>query len=184
MTTPAPINSKEFLKNNESITISTNNNQIKINISYDETNIAINIEELKSFPKNQFYLFQSFQELQKMNKYFKYFDNTNEFVSTFIESIKKNIIKILIKENKCEIEIINPILNSQFTLNIPIKEKTVQDELGSIIPIILELQTKMGKLEKEIEELKKKNSEVEIKFQTFGKNNEKKIIMNFLKIQK
>lgn len=42
----------------------------------------------------------------------------------------------------------------------------------------------MGKLEKEIEELKKKNSEFEIKFQTFGKNNEKKIIMNFLKIQK
>ena len=139
MTTPPPINSQNVLNNKESIIISTEKNKIQIDISYDETTISINIEELDSFPKNQFYLFISFVELKKINKYFQYFDTTDEFIKSFKESIKNNTIKILIQGRKCEAEIINPILKSKFHLNIPIKEKTVQDELGSIMPIIMEL---------------------------------------------
>ena len=178
MTTPPPINSKDFLNNEEPIIISTEKNKIKIDISYNESSIAINIEELNSFPINQFYLFISFEELKKINKYFQYFDSSDEFIKTFKESIKNNSIKILVEGKKCEIEILNPILNSKFHLNIPIKEKTVQDELGGIIPIIMELQKKVEKLEKENEELKKKILEFELKFQEFEKVKEKTIKNN------
>ena len=76
--------------------------------------------------------------------------------TSLYESLKDKTISIKINNKKCELEITNPILKKKFNMIIPIKEKSVQDEISNIIPKIEELNLKVQKLEKENAELIKK----------------------------
>ena len=94
--------------------------------------------------------------IKKIDKYFQYFENINDLITSIYESLKDKTINIKIKNKKCELEITNPILKKKFNMNIPIKEKSVQNEIFNIIPKIEELNLKVQKLEKENAELIKK----------------------------
>ena len=94
----------------------------------------------------KFLLLKALNEFKNINKYFQYFDSTEELAKTIKESIKDKSFQILINQNICELEIYNPILKTKFTLNIPIKEININEELSNIIPFIKELKLKIEKL--------------------------------------
>ena len=156
MSVPAPFVSKEIETTLDSIDMEINSNKTKIKLSYTPSIIKIFIEQINSFPKNEFLLSSSHSELKKINKYFQYFDSTEELIKSLHESIKDKSFQFFISNNICELEIKNPILKSKFKINIPIKEKNINDELSNIIPFIKELNSKIEKLEKENIELTKK----------------------------
>jgi len=194
MQIPAPlITEKEIIL--DPIDMEVNSNKIKILLSYTQLRIKILIEQINSFPKNEFLLLKSLNEFKNINKYFQYFGSTEELTKTIKESIKDKSFQILINQNICELEIYNPILKSKFKLNIPIKEININEELSNIIPFIKELKLKIEKLEKENAELtrkvdylmqKDKEKEKENKYDDFFKESniikleDKKFILNCL----
>ena len=117
------------------------------------------IEEENDFQRKEFNLYQSLEELIKIDKYFRQFDNLNEvFNSIKILILNKNLT--IIKEDKLmKIKINNPILNKEFFINIPLKEKDLKSEIDSLIPYVISLNDKINNLEKTIKEIKEKNQE-------------------------
>lgn len=144
---------KDIEQSLEPIEMDIESHKIKIQLSYSSSKLSILIEEKDSFPNNSYFLSETLSELQKIDKYFTYFENINEMASSLHESLKNKTINIKLNNNKCELEINNPILNKKFKVNIPIKEKSIKNEISDIIPKIEELNLKVQKLEKENAEL-------------------------------
>ena len=194
----APTPDKEMEKTLENIEMDINSIKIKIQLSYTISTLSILVEESNTLLKNEYLLENNLSSLQKYDKYFKYFETTEELAKSINESLKDKSINVILNNNKCELEINNPILKTKFRLNIPVKEKNLKDELSNIIPYIKQLNLRIEKLEKENIELKKnveflmkKNEENEKnekneKDNLFRESNiitseSKNIILNFLK---
>ena len=67
-------------------------------------------------------------------------------------SNEKNIT-IIEEKDKCKINIINQINNTQFSINIPLKTKDIKSEMENIISVIVELKDKNENLEKRVKYL-------------------------------
>ena len=67
-------------------------------------------------------------------------------------SNEKNIT-IIEEKDKCKINIINQINNTQFSINIPLKTKDIKSEMENIISVIVELKEKNENLEKRVKYL-------------------------------
>lgn len=154
LSNPTLVPEKEIKKTLETIEMDINSNKIKIQLSYSLSNLSILVEENNTLLKNKYYLDESLSTFHKYDKYFKYFETIEELAKTLNESLKDKSINVLINNDKCELEINNPILKTKFKLNIPKKEKNIKDELSNIIPYIKELNLRIEKLEKENIELK------------------------------
>ena len=152
----APTQKVENETNLEPIELESNSNKFKVHLSYTSLNISFLIEHINSFPKREYFLSKTLNEYQKLYKFFNYFDNTKEIITYIKDSFKIKSLNILISENKCDLEIKNPITKSIFKLNIPKKEQSIKDELATIIPYIETLKSRIEKLESENSELKQK----------------------------
>jgi len=196
----APTPKVEYETNLEPIELESNSNKFKVHLSFTSLNMSFLIEHINSFPKKEYFLSKSLNEYQKIDKFFNYFDNTKEIMTYIKDSLKDKSLNILISENKCDLEIKNPITKSVFKLSIPKKEQSIKDELATIIPYIEALKSRIEKLESENSELKQKvefliqkeeqreNLEKEkenkifnmFKESTLLKPDDKKLIYNFL----
>ena len=152
----APTPEVENKTNLEPIELEFNSNKFKVHLSYNSLNMSFLIEDITSFPKKEYLLAKSLKEYQKIDKFFNYFENTKEIMTYIRDSLKDKSLNILINENKCDLEIKNPITKSIFKLNIPKKEQSIKDELATIIPYIEALKSRIEKLENDNSELKQK----------------------------
>jgi len=56
---------------------------------------------------------------------------------------KTKNISILYEEKEMKIEVINPMNKKEFYINVPLKEKSLKNEIDSIIPYIISLNEKI-----------------------------------------
>ena len=166
MSAPIPID--ETLKpninfqNKKSFKLISNNINYNLSISYNEKLIYFEIEKEEEFPKKEYSLFLDLDHLLKINKYFSQFENFYEIQSSFetlIQMKKLNIINDE-KEKIIKISVINPLNNKEFYIDIPIKEKSLKNEIDSIIPYIISLNDKINKMENRINILENKVNEL------------------------
>ena len=64
--------------------------------------------------------------------------------------MKKLSMEEIPQEKLMKINIINPLNKKEFSIDIHLKEKTIKNEIDSIIPYIISLNDKINKMEKRI----------------------------------
>ena len=158
---PNPIEINNF-ENSEIIELeNSQNKKLKFIISNNSSLIQLIIEDLISFPKQEYFFVSTLEELQKLNRYFLFFQNIKEVSQTLIKLSKNKNLNIIIENNICKIIIKNQINDEEFIIELSKKEKDIKQEIESFIPLMLELKTKIEKLENENNLLKQKNENLE-----------------------
>ena len=141
------------MNNFESIEFEINNIKYLLKIFTNMNNIGFLIENRNSFPKKEFYYESSLEKLQSLNRFFLLFENIEEVKLSLIKMSNEKNITIIEEKDKCKINIINQINNTQFSINIPLKTKDIKSEMENIISVIVELKEKNENLEKRVKYL-------------------------------
>ena len=129
--------------NSETVELGQNQNQkFKLTISSNSKAIKFAVEDLISFPKNEYINISTLDELQKLNRYFLFFQNIQEVYQALIKSSKQNSLRVILENDKCGVKIKNPINDEELTINLTKKEKDIKEEFMSLIPLVLELKKK------------------------------------------
>ena len=137
------VNEINNFDNSEVIELENNQSQkFKLTISNNSKLIQFTVEDLISFPKNEYIYIATLEELQKINKYFLVFQNTQEVYQALIKSSKQNSLRVILENDKCGVKIKNPINDEELTINLTKKEKDIKEEFMSLIPLVLELKKK------------------------------------------
>ena len=170
------------LQNKKSFQIASNNTNYSLSLSYNDKLILFEIEKEGEFPKQEYSLLVDLNQLNLINKYFSQFENFSEIQSSFetLIEIKKLNIKNDEKEKVMKINIINPMNKKEFSIDIPLKEKTLKNEIESIIPYIKSLNDKINKMENRINVLENKVNELYSIKEEYTKLKEEKIEQNNL----
>ena len=177
----------------ESQTLEFIENDIKINLSflYNDKLIIFKVTHF-SLPPNEYELSISLEKLYHINRYFNNFDKSIDLINSLIETYNDKKLKIIFKENICNLIIYNPITKKTFELQLNKKEKNFNSQLEDLINIIKDdrkrietLENKVAKLENIILELNKKEKE---KNSFFNESNilneeEKNLLINWLEIK-
>ena len=127
-------------------------------IAYNEQLIYFQINEKNNIIKEDYSLYLSLEELFKMNNFFKMFETLKDVFDSLKNLITKKFLSIIKEEKKMKIKIINPAINREFYITIPLKE--FQNELNSIIPYINNLNDKIKNLENEVNTIKNKFNDI------------------------
>ena len=173
----------------ESQTLEFIENDIKINLSflYNDKLIIFKVTHF-SLPPNEYELSISLEKLYHINRYFNNFDKSIDLINSLIETYNDKKLKIIFKENICNLIIYNPITKKTFELQLNKKEKNFNSQLEDLINIIKDdrkrietLENKVAKLENIILELNKKDS-------FFNESNilneeEKNLLINWFEIK-
>ena len=133
-----------------------------LSLSYNDKLIFFEIEKEGEFPKKEYNLFLDLNQLYKINKYFAQFENLSDIQTSFETLIEMKKLTILKDENEkgMKINIINPLNKKEFFIDIPLKEKTLKNEIDSIIPYIISLNDKIIKMENRMNILENKVNEL------------------------
>ena len=148
------------LKNKKSFKISEDNINFLLSLSTNEKIIFFEIEKENEFPKKEYNLLLDLEQLIKINKYFNQFESINEVESSFETLIEMKKISLINEEKEIKIKIINPLNKKEFYISIPLKEKSLKNEIDSIIPYITTLNDKINKLENRVNILENKVNEL------------------------
>ena len=164
----APLVTSEIIKPNlnfsskKSFKLSSNNTTYDLSLCYNDKLILFEIEKEGEFPKKEYSLYLDLDQLNKINKYFNQFENFSDIQISFEALIEMK--KLSISENEQEkvmkINIINPLNKKEFYIEIPLKEKSLKNEIDSIIPYIVSLNDKINKMENRIIILENKVNEL------------------------
>ena len=170
------------LQNKKLFQIASNNTNYSLSLSYNDKLILFEIEKEGEFPKQEYSLLVDLNQLNLINKYFSQFENFSEIQSSFetLIEMKKLNIKNDEKEKVIKINIINPMNKKEFSIDIPLKEKTLKNEIESIIPYIKSLNDKINKMENRIDLLENKVNELYSIKEEYTKLKEEKIEQNNL----
>ena len=170
------------LQNKKSFQIASNNTNYSLSLSYNDKLILFEIEKEGEFPKQEYSLLVDLNQLNLINKYFSQFENFSEIQSSFetLIEMKKLNIKNDEKEKVMKINIINPMNKKEFSIDIPLKEKTLKNEIESIIPYIKSLNDKINKMENRINVLENKINELYSIKEEYTKLKKEKIEQNNL----
>ena len=167
----APTPEFEIFENSESFQLEDNQNKENLfTISHNSKSIKLKIEDLSSFPKNEYILITSLVDLQKINRFFVFFQNTQETCQTLIKFAKNKNLNIVQENNICKIKIINQINGEEFSLEIPKKEKDIKQLVETFIPLMNEMKNRIEILENENKDLKQKISKLEKKMKKLKKD--------------
>lgn len=160
--TQAPINTPEKpdlnFKNKKIFKFLKDNTNYNINLSYNEKLILFEIEkaEENEFPKKDYKLYLDLEQLIKIDKYFSQFESVSEIPLSFETLLGMNKIDIIYGEKEYKIKIINPLNKKEFYINIPLKEKSLKNEMEALIPYISSLNDKINRMENRISLLENK----------------------------
>ena len=149
-------------QNKKSFKLEADNAKYILSLSYNDKLIFFEIEKDGEFPKKEYNLFLDLDQLYKINKYFVQFENFADIQTSFEALIEMKKLTILKNENEkgMKINIINPLNKKEFFIEIPLKEKTLKNEIDSIIPYIVSLNDKINKMENRINILENKVNEL------------------------
>ena len=161
-------NSEEYSVDNES----------KIIISYNDSSISFAVKK-SSLPPKDYKIITSIEKLYKLDKLFLNFDNSKDLVNWIINSLKQKNSSIKFLDNKCIIQMKNPISNKIFELNLNETEKDLNSRVNNLETIIAEQNKKIISLEeriKKLEDIINKYEEKEKEKERLEKEKEEKLI--------
>ena len=149
-------------QNKKSFKLSLDNINYNLSLSYNDKLIFFEIEQEGQFPKKEYNLVLDLEQLYKINKYFVQFENFVDIQTSFEALIEMKKLTILKDENEkgMKINIINPLNKKEFFIDIPLKEKSLKNEIDSIIPYIISLNDKINKMENRMNILENKVNEL------------------------
>ena len=169
-------------QNKKSFKLSSNNVNYTLSLSYNEKLIFFEIEKEGEFPKKDYSLYLDLEQLYKINKYFVQFENFADIQTSFEALVEMK--KLFISNNEqgkgMKINIINPLNKKEFFIDIPLKEKSLKNEIDSIIPYIVSLNDKINKMENRINILENKVNELYSIKEVYTKLKKEKIEQNNL----
>jgi len=183
MKAPTP---NEILKlnNSQSIQIQYNDN-LKYNliISCNDKIINFEIEDLISFPKNEYFYSTNFENLQKLNRFFLLFQDNSKIKEAIINSVNNKLLSIIKENDLCKIKIKNPFDENEVIIEIPKKIKNINQQIESIIPLIIEMKQKIENCETKIINLEKENKDLKQEISKL-KNENKDLKSRIIKLEK
>ncbi len=149
-------------QNKKSFKLEADNAKYTLSLSYNDKLIFFEIEKDGEFPKKEYNLILDLDQLYKINKYFVQFENFADIQTSFEALIEMKKLTVLKNEDEkgIKINIINPLNKKEFFIEIPLKEKTLKNEIDSIIPYIVSLNDKINKMENRINILENKVNEL------------------------
>ena len=125
--------------------------ETKLKAIFNDKIISFNVSQFSLLQKD-YELIISLEQLYKINKFFINFENTNDLINWIINSLKQKNSFIKLIDNKCIIQLINPITNKKFELNLNSKEKDLNTRVNDLEAFIIE-QKKNINLEERIKKL-------------------------------
>ena len=145
----------------------------KLIIIFNDKSVSFSVIQSSSLLQKDYEVNLTLEQLYKINKFFINFENINDLVDWIINSLKQKNSNIKFNNNKCFIEMLNPISNKSFQLILNSKEKDLNSRVNNLEQIIIEqnktitlMEERLKKLESiiiEYNELKKKNEEKKVK---------------------
>ena len=177
-----PVKEDLNFKNKKILKFSKDNINYNIILSYNEKLILFEIEKEKEneneFPKKDFKLYLDLEQLTKVDKYFSQFESVSEIPLSFETLLGMKKIDIIYGDKESKIKIINPLNKKEFYICIPLKEKSLKNEIDALIPYIASLNDKINKMENRINLLENKVNDlilfkdiIEKKFKLFHESN-------------
>ena len=130
--------------------VQTNEIAFKLKISFNDKLLLFEVEKVEEFPKNIYNKILSLQELLEIDSFFLQFKTPEILVDSFNFIIKNNNLSIYEEDNVMKIKIINIFTKAIFTIDVPMKEKELKDQINSIIPCVSSLNIKMDKIEDDL----------------------------------
>ena len=124
----------------------------KLKILFNDQTICFNVTKTTLPPKDYQAIF-TLDQLYKVNKYFSNFESANDLVNGVINTLKQKTSNIKFIDNKCIIQMVNPITNKSFEINLNPKEKDLSARVSSLETYIAEQNKKMIKMEERIKSL-------------------------------
>ena len=157
-----PVKTELNFKNKKILNFSKDNINYNIKLSYNEKLILFEIEKENEneFPKKDFKLYLDLEQLTKIDKYFSQFESVSEIPLSFETLLGMKKIDIIYGDKESKIKIINPLNKKEFYINIPLKEKSLKNEIDSLIPYIASLNDKINKMENRINLLENKVNDI------------------------
>ena len=173
-------------QNKKSFKLAKDNINYNLSLSYNDKLIFFEIEKEGEFPKKEYNLILDLDQLYKINKYFVQFENLGDIQTSFEALIEMKKITILKDENDkgMKINIINPLNKKEFYIDIPLREKSLKNEIESIIPYIISLNDKINKMEKRMNILENKVNELYIIKEEYSKLKKENIEKNNMLFEK
>ena len=126
----------------------------KLKILFNDQTICFNVTKTTLPPKDYQAIF-TLDQLYKVNKYFSNFESANDLVNGVINTLKQKTSNIKFIDNKCIIQMVNPITNKSFEINLNPKEKDLSTRVSSLETYIAEQNKKILNLETYIAEQNK-----------------------------
>ena len=146
-----------------------------LKLSYNNEILAFEILEKNELSLKDFNLYQNYEQLKQIDKYFLLFENIEEIFNSLKRLISDKNLSLIKGENEIKIEIKNSLTNKYFFINIPLKDKNINNKIEILFNCIISLTKKVSDLEnqikdsknenkKNLEEYENKNKEIEKKF--------------------
>ena len=124
----------------------------KLKILFNDQTICFNVTKTTLPPKDYQAIF-TLDQLYKVNKYFLNFESANDLVIGVINALKQKTSNIKFIDNKCIIQMVNPITNKSFEINLNPKEKDLSTRVSSLETYIAEQNKEMVKMKERIKSL-------------------------------
>ena len=129
----------------------------KLKISFNDTIISFTVIQ-SSLPQKEYEVNLSLEQLCKINRFFINFENPNDLIDWILNSLKQKNSNIEFKDNKCFIQMLNPMSNKTIELILNVKEKDLNSRVSTLEAIIIEQNKKilMEERLKKLESIKEK----------------------------
>lgn len=164
------INTPTEFKNFEEYSI---DNESKLKISFNDKLVSLAVNK-SSLPSKDYQNILSLEQLYKINKAFLNFENTKDLVNWIINSLKQKTSYIKFIDNKCILQMTNPISNKQFEINLNQKEHDLNSRVTTLENYITEQNNKINNLQTFITEQKNKINNLE---SLITEQNKKNVLM-------
>ena len=163
------------------------NKETKLKAIFNDKVISFKISTF-SLLKKDYELFLTLEELYKLNRFFINFENIKELVNWLIKSFEQKNTCIKFTENKCILQMKNPITNTLFELTLNSKEKDLNSRVNYLEAFIVEqnkininLEERIKKLEAIISSKNEIRNEKKIFFESELVNKEEQeMLINWL----
>ena len=113
-----------------------------IKLSYNNEILAFEILEKNELSLKDFNLYQNYEQLKQIDKYFLLFENIEEIFNSLKRLISDKNLSLIKGENEIKIEIKNSLTNKYFFINIPLKDKNINNKIETLFNCIISLKKK------------------------------------------
>ena len=129
--------------------------ETKIKISFKEETIYFNVTQISLIPRDYKACF-TVEQLCDINKFFLNFQDAKEIVDGVLKALEQKNANIKFIDDKCIIQMINPITKLTFEINLNLEEKDTNSRVSNLENYISEQNKKMILMEERLKTLEEK----------------------------